>query len=690
MSSQRRPLRLRSGLAAVLVGLLAVTLAGLPAKAVPDPGGGRPEPGHERATSKPVGGIPKLSHATARPASRTPGGAALIDSIAADLIPCEPDPAFLCTTVPVPLDRRHPDARTVNIHVEVFPHTGPDPAAEGAVFATCGGPGCAISVGLKYGLAFQALAATAETRDLVFIDQRGVGLSEVIDCPSLQAGVLGTLYRSARECHDQLGDTADLYSTTDVADDIEDVRAALGYDQIDLFGASYAGADMLTYTIRHQSHVRSLVLSAPAMVVGVDPFYRQAPEAMPRIVEAVCERSPACDDANRNPAGAFAHLARKLRHHPLLGAGVDSTGAEHRMKVTENSLVGIAYFNGAAFTGPGEITPAAKALRRGDKVPLLRLAADTDPANGFGGGDVAEYSAGHNLARSCVDGEFPFDKEAKARVRRHQFAVAYAREPDRYGVFSKRAWAAPGWLGFQPNPCIVARWDDRPLYAPDTTVEGVPTLVLAGEYDLSVPESVAVLATEVMQDSTFVSVTAAGHDPHFWGECGAELAQRFIADLDAGDTSCAAEPAGRWWVPGSFPTKAGAAPALATQTGGPTASKKDRRLVTAMAWTVLDSVTHNFFVPGDSVGLRGGVVDYEFLEEGEINEWTLRGARFTKNLAVDGPVLNQFDGLLSGELVAHAPGGRDLPFVFDGALEDLITLTVDLGNGQATFTVPGF
>ena len=34
----------------------------------------------------------------------------------------------------------------VNMHVEVFPHTGPAAEqADGAVFVTCGGPGCSIS-----------------------------------------------------------------------------------------------------------------------------------------------------------------------------------------------------------------------------------------------------------------------------------------------------------------------------------------------------------------------------------------------------------------------------------------------------------------------------------------------------------------------------------------------------------------
>ena len=239
----------------------------------------------------------------------TMGGAELMASAQMALVPCEDDAAFLCGTVPVPLDRRNPDGRMVNLHVEVFPHTGPQEDADGAVFVTCGGPGCsATTVGLKYGFTFFVLPQIAETRDLVYVDQRGVGLSDAIDCPELQTG--GPLYESAAACHDQLGDTANLYSTTDVADDLDDVRQALGYDQIDLFGGSYAGADMMTYAVRHTEHVRSVVLSSPAVIVGTDPFYPYAPEAMAGIVERICSSSPACADEHREPAEDFARVLR--------------------------------------------------------------------------------------------------------------------------------------------------------------------------------------------------------------------------------------------------------------------------------------------------------------------------------------------------------------------------------------------
>ena len=344
----------------------------------------------------------------------------------AGLTACQEDPTFLCTTVPVPLDRRHPDGRIVNVHVEVFPHTGPG-ESEGAVFVTCGGPGCSITSGPKYGFAFFVLPQIAETRDLVFVDQRGVGLSDPIDCPGLQAGAAYSLYEDTAACHDQLGDASDLYSTTDVADDLEDVRRALGYGRIDLFGGSYAGADMITYAVRHTKHVRSAVLSSPAVVVGIDPFYAYAPEAMTAIAAKLCGRSPACRAATPDPARAFAKVARDLRRTRCAAPASTRPASTHaNVKVTENLLAnGIMYFNGPHFTGPGEIIPAMAAARGGDTVPLLRLGADTDPANGFGA-PLREFSTGHGMLRSCVDGELPFDKTAgpldprgavRARVR---------------------------------------------------------------------------------------------------------------------------------------------------------------------------------------------------------------------------------------------------------------------------------
>ena len=680
-----------AGIVAALVAAVALTT---PATARPSDGGGRPPIDDGRTAKWPGPGSSAATMSAERrpavPAAATEGGAELIAAAGAVLVPCEDDPTFLCGTVPVPLDRRNPDGRMVDLHVEVFPHSGPDEQADGAVFVTCGGPGCSVTLFQKYDFSFFLLPSVAETRDLVFVDQRGVGLSDVIDCPELQAG--GPLYESAAACHDQLGDTANLYSTTDVADDLEDVRQALGYDQIDLFGGSYAGADMMTYAVRHTDHVRSVVLSSPVVIAGTDPFWPYSPEAMSGIVAGLCGSSPACAARHPKPARDFARLARQLRRHPVGGVGVDSSGSIHEMTVTENIVSNFIMYNaGGGFVGPGEITPAAAAARRGDLAPLLRLAADVDPANGFASGDVRDFSAGHNLARTCVDFEMPFDKDAPEAVREAQFAAALAAEPDLYGVISKEAWAAPGYLGNSPPACIASAWEDRPPYAAGTEVDGVPTLVLGGEYDVVVPESMSQLATEVFTDSTYVSMSGAGHDPQFWSDCGPELVQRFIADLDVGDTSCADQPAGGWWIPGSFPKRAHQAPP-AEQASGKRASRGTRRLVTAAAWTVMDSLRHNFVVPNDSVGLRGGIVDWEPVDDVSA-QWTLEDARFTKDLTVNGTIIGTFP-LFDGDITVDGPRRHDTTtmhfsgeFFVPGAD---ITMTTTIRGKTATFTLPAY
>jgi pimeloyl-ACP methyl ester carboxylesterase len=673
-----------SALATLLTLVLACLVGASPAGAAP----AAPGPAHAAPAGKPLPGTPWASGerraGRVPPATDRAGARGLRAASTADLSPCEEDDAFLCTTVPVPLDRRDPDGRTVDIAVAVFPHTGDQPTSDGAVLVTCGGPGCSATLFPKYGFSFFLLPEIAETRDLVFVDQRGVGLSDVIDCPELQEGILGELYSSARLCHDQLGDAANLYSTTDVADDLEDVRVALGYDQVDVFGGSYAGVDMITYAVRHPDAIRSIVLASPAMVVGVDPFYPQAPTHMPDVTAGVCGRSPACAAAHPHPRREFAAVARHLREHPATYLGTDSAGDVHRVRLSENLMSNFfMYFNGAHFTGPGELLPAFRALRHGDTTPVMRLAADNDPGNGFGA-DLREFSNGHSVARTCVDSEPPWDKDAARAVRHQQYDDAYAAEPSHYGPISKEAWAAPDWRGWQPLPCISSRWEDRPMYPAGTTVDGIPTLVLGGEYDLPVPESVSKLALDVMTDSTYVGMKAAGHDPQFWSDCGPRIVQRFYRTHGVGNAACADRPAGGWWVPGSFPRHVAGAP-VARQVDGAPASRALRRLVTATVWTAFDSVFHNFFVPGDSVALRGGVVDFEPTDFGA--QWTLRKARFTRDLVIRGVVADG-PGKWRAHLRASLDGDRTRVRFSGHLLESGAVVTVH-ARGR-TFTVPAY
>ena len=55
------------------------------------------------------------------------------------------------------------------------------------------------------------------------------------------------------------------YTSAEAADDIEDLRVALGYSQLNLYALSYGTRLALTVARRHPASVRAMVLdSAPA------------------------------------------------------------------------------------------------------------------------------------------------------------------------------------------------------------------------------------------------------------------------------------------------------------------------------------------------------------------------------------------------------------------------------------------
>ena len=65
-----------------------------------------------------------------------------------------------------------------------------------------------------------------------------------------------------KACRTELEKHADLryYLTTYAMDDLDDVRAALGYDKINLDGGSYGTGAVLVYIRQHGEHVRSATL----------------------------------------------------------------------------------------------------------------------------------------------------------------------------------------------------------------------------------------------------------------------------------------------------------------------------------------------------------------------------------------------------------------------------------------------
>ncbi|MGH8203651.1 MAG: alpha/beta fold hydrolase, partial [Steroidobacteraceae bacterium] len=251
--------------------------------------------------------------------------------------------AARCGKLSVPEDPSDPAGRHIELAVAVVPavatHAKPDP-----LFLIAGGPGQGSIAG--YAPLLSAFAGIRRERDLVLVDQRGTGGSNRLDCAmpddALESGEIppAELAALARECLPTLPGRPQFYTTSIAVRDLEAVRAALGYEQLNVFGGSYGTRVAQHYARRYPDRTRTVVLDGV-----VPPTLALVPNIAiesQRALEGVFARCAAEADCNRRfPALAqqFAQLDSRLREAPVAVTLADPvTGERRTVNVTRSHL----------------------------------------------------------------------------------------------------------------------------------------------------------------------------------------------------------------------------------------------------------------------------------------------------------------------------------------------------------------
>ena len=147
-----------------------------------------------------------------------------------------------CGTFIVPENRTKANGRTIGLHVVVLPAWS-KPVANDEVAYLEGGPGGAATD--EAAIRSQQLGLLNLNRDILLVDQRGTGRSS------------------------PHGGDGTQYGTRMAMDDLDAVRAALGYRQLDVIGSSYGATAAQIYVNLHPSSVpRS---SSPARPRSTSP-----------------------------------------------------------------------------------------------------------------------------------------------------------------------------------------------------------------------------------------------------------------------------------------------------------------------------------------------------------------------------------------------------------------------------------
>jgi pimeloyl-ACP methyl ester carboxylesterase len=251
--------------------------------------------------------------------------------------------AVQCGHVDVPENRAHPGSRRLSIFVAVLPANTLSPKPDPLVLIA-GGPGQAAS---SLGAFARQLNDVRRTRDIVLVDQRGTGRSSPLDCPAFapdeHAEFDTDAVPKATACASQLaakGVDAAQYTTSAFVADLDDVRKALDYERMNLWGGSYGTRVAQEYLRRHPDRVRSVVLDgvAPASLRIAFDVWPTRDEAVDRVIDA-CKASAACAKAHPDIGDAIAALRRDLAAGHDVIVHDPRTGAERSMRIDFDTVL---------------------------------------------------------------------------------------------------------------------------------------------------------------------------------------------------------------------------------------------------------------------------------------------------------------------------------------------------------------
>jgi len=397
-----------------------------------------------------------------------------------------------CGFLSVPEDRSKPAGRWIDLHVAVIPASSMTPEPD-PVFMLAGGPGGAASETLAWtGSVYDGIH---QTRDIVLVDQRGTGGSneyligtapDVAGLPETEADAVIQAWADAQL--ESFGGDPRLYTTYPAMDDLDDVRAALGYDRINLYGGSYGATAAQYYIRQHEDRIRTVILDG-ATLISVPILELIAPNSQRALdlLFARCAADAACHAAFPDPAAELADALAQLADGPITTSVSDPA-------TRKPMVLDVESFTGAIHAGLLNSETAAA-------VPLLISAASAGRWDDVAGG-IAAVAAGQasDAGTPLMSAEI-FCSEAWAVYDPDE---VLRRGGDSYLVANQVASARARAAGCRYAPAGIVPPDDGKPARSD-----VPVLFVVGDADPQDPP--ANIADAPLNFPNSLTVVASGH-----------------------------------------------------------------------------------------------------------------------------------------------------------------------------------
>jgi len=408
------------------------------------------------------------------------------------------------------------DGRKIELNVARVPASGrsaePDP-----VFLFAGGPGQAATE--AWLLVAGALRKLNENRDIILIDQRGTGRSNPLKCPAMEIeDALSTdwdaLEEMTRICLYGVEGDPRFYTTTIGMQDYDLVRAALGYEAINLWGASYGTRAAQVYLRLFPERVRSVVLDSVVpqeLALGVD-HAQKLDQAVFRVLNA-CSADTECGSAFPDTADQLRQLVASLDtqpvetriDHPTTGEPLDLTFDRDALAASLRFLM---------------YSSDSQAL-----LPLLINEAATS-------GDMGRLASQMIISTSGLDEMIALGME---------MSVMCAEDFPFFPLDDSKAGLLMGNTMIEASRIQCGVWPrgDVPPGFHDPVVSDKPVLLLSGELDPVTPPEYAEQVAEHLSNSMHLVAPGQGHSVSVRG-CIGDLVAEFVdqAGFEGIDTSC--------------------------------------------------------------------------------------------------------------------------------------------------------
>lgn len=421
-----------------------------------------------------------------------------------------------CGKLQTPENYNKPNGEYITINFVVLPAIDNSDDKTPLMFLA-GGPGQAAAE-LASGLT-NVFYEVRKTRDLILVDQRGTGASHPLQCEDATEQDVYALTpedfsaQDIKDCLISLTGDLSQYNSENAIRDFEAVRAALGHQQINIYGGSYGTRAGLVYMRMFPESLRSVVLDSVGPIEVPIGLFGQSSARSFNLLLKNCQKEPSCQQAFPQLVQEFQTLLARLEEAPAqVNIAHPRLGTQTNFVISKAKLLGTIRSQLYSVATRSLVPLVIHQAYLGNYMPLAGLIAQTEGGQGIYIGLLFNITCNEDYPRiSTAD----FERDAN-----NNFGGS-----DSHFSFKM---ACPLWPQYRPS---------EEFYK--SVIADIPTLILSGDLDPVTPPSNGEYSAKTLPNNHHIVVKNAAHTVAM-STCASDLINDFLTSLEPKklDESC--------------------------------------------------------------------------------------------------------------------------------------------------------